>query len=146
MANGPDLIFDAPLSSTFKPTKSVMLVGDKLTLDFELVVLAPGLAQVEWYLEFTSNNPFNNAAKWAREVAEEDMPGGIVNMPFVVRTFYVNGSPLVLLPTGTSRISAQFERSHNFGRAQIRLAGGGKTTAKIYSVFGMPHVPPPAAP
>ncbi len=141
-----DVVFEAPLKNVYLPSKPILLSGEKLTLDWILTVQAPALAKVDWYLEFVSSNPYDTGAPWTREVSEEDSSGGLVAMPFVVRTFYANGAPLTLLPAGTHRMTTQFERSHNFARVQAKLTSGGKTNAKILSIFGSIPIPPPTSP
>jgi hypothetical protein len=100
-------------------------------LDFHLDLSAP--TKLEWYLEFTFDDPTDPAARWAKEIAEEDTAGGTVNMPIVLRAICANGGGN--LPAGLTKVSAQLERKHTYARVQLR-ATSGSLDLNLYSVLG----------
>jgi hypothetical protein len=116
------VIFDAALDGTFRASVPFLIQGERIALDFEAIVGAPGPAQIEYFLEFASDNPTDVNARWYRETAEEDTGGGVVNMPKVVRILRENGG--ALLAAGTQLLSFQFVRAHRFGRVMSRVASG----------------------
>ena len=125
-------IINAVPGATFVPSTPFQLRGERVVLDWDIVITAG--ARVEWFLEFTSDNPLAATARWRREVAEEDVGGGVTDMPQVVRNFQVLGGGV--LPTGTHRLSAQMVRAHNFARIQVRVASGTVTGLNVFAVFG----------
>jgi hypothetical protein len=141
------VIFNAALTTSFKASKSFMLVAGRATLDFDVEVTAgtgdPEVAGIEWYLEFASDDPNDPATQWFREIAEQNLPGpGTTDMPKVVRVFReVDGT---LLLVGEHTMSAQLSREHEFCRVQIRAASG-TARALILSVFGSPPLSPQLA-
>ena len=102
--------------------------AERMTFDFEFTVAAGG-STVEWYMEFTSENPNAPTTRWKREVAEEDIGGGVVHMPNVVRDF--------VLLAGAAARSCQFVRAHRFCRLQIRVSAGAATSVRIDAPFGL---------
>lgn len=102
-------LFNAPLTGAFQPTKPFLITGSKVVLDFEFDIAGT----VEWYKEFASEDPNAASTIWHREVAEEDVGGGITNMPPVVRNF--------VLTTGNLNRDCEFVRTHQFCRVQIRV-------------------------
>jgi hypothetical protein len=128
------------LAAAFAPSAPFVLVGDRITIDFTIGVTVPGL--VEWFMEFTEENPVTTA-EWFREVAEEDQGGGITEMPIVIRRLAASSPgapPFVNLAAGTHRITTQFVRHHQIARIQARAAG----TATMLAVvrFGGAAIPP----
>jgi len=121
-------LFNGLLSGAFQPTKPFLIAADKVTLDF--FIAAPfSPAKTEWYLEFTSDDPNMLTARWAREVAEEDVGGGVTHMPPVVRDFPDAGF-----------FSNHFVRQHHYVRVQIREVSGAvppAVTAIILAPFGV---------
>lgn len=127
-------IFNAPLTANFQASDPLQVVDDTIILDFAIVI-AVGTVRVQWYLEFTSDNPFDPNTVWFREVAEEDIGNGDVRMPYAVRrfsTFNVDGD----LPVGTHLLDVQISRVHDFCR--IRIAGNGATAKVIAPVNEKP--------
>ncbi len=129
----PKVIFNAPLTSAFKPTRAFMIESNEITFYHDLVIATAAMS-VEWYMEF-SDNPGGASPVWRREIAEEDAGGGVVLMPEVVRTFADNGG--TTLSVGTHNLDAEFKRRNKFCRVQIRATGGGTARAKITIPFGI---------
>ena len=122
---GPPIqIFNATVNVGFQVTDPVMLVGESFSFDFLITVTTA--AKIEYFLEFTGADPNDAATQWYREVAEEDVGSGVVNMPVVVRDFQENATGAVL-PVGVHALSNQFTRRHLFARAQIQAASGAAT-------------------
>lgn len=116
-----------------------LLTGDRITLDFTADISSAG--PLDWYFEFTSGNPYSADTHWFREVAEEDTGGGVTEMPLVVRTLRGEGSPYNNLPTGTTRVSLSFIRTHLIARLRARMRSGAGSLHAI-AVFGaMPAAP-----
>jgi hypothetical protein len=135
----PLKIFEAPLTGDFQATDPFMIQGDHFAVDFDLTVAGAGAAQVEWYVELTSD-PVTDPT-WRREVAENNSGAdGVTAMPMVVRVFRQSDNSL--LPAGEHNLAVPLHRSHHFGRLQIRLAAGGATTAVIYAPFGAAVIAP----
>jgi hypothetical protein len=111
-------IFNGALTAAYVASDPFLIVNERATLDFAFT--ASGLGDVEWYLEFASLDPFDSATPWYRETAEEDAGGGAVAMPDVTRTFTL----------GALNKDAQFVRSHQFARIQIRTAASGGATVE----------------
>lgn len=129
-------LFNGALGAAFAPTRYLLLSGERLALDFDITV-AGAPATVEWFMEFTSQNPSDPATSWHREVAEEDIGGGVTHMPVVVRDF-------AALAAGTTRLSAQFIRAHDFVRLQMRAAVGAVPNLAVTAPFGsQPAAPSP---
>lgn len=114
------------------------MVAERVAVDFTLVVTVP--AKVDWFLEFTRQNPLAAGAPFFQEIAEEDIGGGVTHMPKVIRDFQENGG--ALLAAGTHRLTAQFVRAHDIARLQIRASVGTVTRATIEAVFGVGAVAP----
>lgn len=117
-------------------SKTVMLPGERLTLDFTLVVdAAAAPAQVNWFIEYSRDNPLAVAPLpvYFREVAEEDVGSGVVNMVRVLRTFRLNGG--ALLPEGTHRFTLMFIRHHKIIRLQASLVGAGEVRLTVEEPF-----------
>jgi hypothetical protein len=130
------VLFNAPLAAAFQPSKPMLMSGERITLDFFISFIGPGIqpSKTEWYLEFTSDDPTATSAKWARETAEEYTTGGVTHMPVVLRDFPDVGS-----------FSAHFIRAHQFVRVQIRDASGflpPNLFALVRSPFGILAQPP----
>ncbi len=133
-------LFDAVPGSGFAPTQPFQVSADRVILNWTAVVTVA--AGIQWYLEFTDENPIDPNTVWNREVAEEDVGSGVTHMPLVVRDFQ-NFSNGLGLPVGTTGISTNFVRQANFIRAQIKLASGTVTRLKVTVPFGSsPAVPP----
>jgi hypothetical protein len=139
-------ILNATLTDAFQASNPVEMVGHNISLDFSIVVANDGGAvpsQVQWYLEFCSTDPNAAVTVWFRETSEEDIGNGNVRMNKVVRRFAEYGADADLA-VGTHRLSAQFERKHNFYRVQIRktTASVSTTTASISAVIGRRPISP----
>ena len=126
------ILFNAPLTAAFQPSLPILIPGEKVVLDFKLVIVSAGLVRVQWYPEFTSDNPGDPNAEWYRETAEEDLGNGDVRMPSSIRRFSTEGVDADL-PSGTYFFDTQFKRSHKFCRIQLLGLG---CTAKVLAVFG----------
>jgi hypothetical protein len=132
------IIFDAPLTANFRPSLAILIPCEQVVLDFKLVINSRTPVQVQWYPEFTSDNPANLLAEWYRETAEEDISNGDVRMPPSIRRFSTNGGDADL-PTGTYLFDTQFKRTHKFCRIQILGLG---CMARVLAVFGeIPQAP-----
>lgn len=130
----------AALTSSFVASDPLLIVDGRISLDFELTVATD--AAVEWYLEFTDQNP--NTGTWSREISEELQGNGAVTMAEVTRTFRSAGAASLILAASGSpyELDAQFRRDHKFARVQIRAASGSVTRAQITSQYGsIPRVP-----
>lgn len=125
-------LFNAALAPGFAASEPFEIVGEAVSLDFEVAVTA--LATVQFYLEQTGEDPRAAGSRWFRELSEEVSPGGAVDMAIVVRTLRANGG--AALGVGTHRLSAQFVRRHKFARVQI-AASAGTATARIWAPFGI---------
>ena len=132
------VIFNGPLSGAFQPSLAILIPGEKVVLDFALVISTQAPLRVQWYPEFTSDNPADPNAVWYRETAEEDIGNGDVRMPPSIRRFSTQGGDNDL-PAGTYHFDTQFRRSHKFCRIQILGLG---CTATVLSVFGEIPVAP----
>jgi hypothetical protein len=133
-------VFDKALTTSYAATTPLMMAAGRVTMDFLLTVATE--AAVQWYLEFTDDNPNNASTQWFRELAEEDAGGGVVAIPLVVRTFKESSATLTNLQAGTFAGSAQFARTHKFFRLQIRASSGSVTRAQIWGQFGVAAVTP----
>jgi hypothetical protein len=127
------VLLNSGLSANFSPTGAVMIVGNRLLLDFELEVTGATLAQVEWYQEFTGDDPASASAEWYREVASKTVDGA-VTMSELVRTFKTSAG--ANLGAGTHRLSLGFERLQRIARLQIRAAAGA-VQAQITAPYGL---------
>jgi hypothetical protein len=112
------ILFQGPLTAQFQPTKCFMITATEPVFDFEIVV-SGSTTVVQYYLEFSPTQDANG--KWYREIAEEDVGGGVVNMPAVVRTLLDNAGSN--LPVGMHRFDAEFKRRHQFIRLQLMSPG-----------------------
>ena len=111
-------LFKRTLTTAYQPTAAFAINAFELTLLWEAVVAAGTAGSIEWYLEFSDDN-----VKWYREVAEEDVGGGVVGMPLVVRTFKANGG--AALPAGaTTRMDTEFRRRNALCRVQVKASAG----------------------
>jgi hypothetical protein len=133
------IILDQTLTAAFTPSKPILIAGEKVVLDFRLVIPGPGPLSVQWYPEFTEGNPFDPTnLEWFREVAEEDIGNGNVRMSLVIRRFTINGADTAL-PAGTHRIDCEFKRTHKFFRIQMLGLG---CVARVIVPFGeIPSAP-----
>lgn len=129
-------IFNAVLTTSFVPGTAFLIQADTITLDFTLV-LTNGPVSVAWYPEFATGNPNDTTTPWFRELAEEDVGSGVVNMPKTVRVFQENGG--AALATGTHQIDAQLVRRHQFCRIQMRRVTADPATAQalVVAPFGL---------
>jgi hypothetical protein len=126
-------IFKGLLSPAFQPSTPFLFAAERVTLDFAI-----SGQPVEWYLEFTSDDPNDIATIWKREVAEEDVGGGVTHMPAVVRDFPDD-------PDEPGNFSVPMIRTHKFCRIQIRDATGllpPSIMAEVLAVFGAPAQTP----
>ena len=134
-------IFKGSLTTSFQASSPFTIVGENIVLDMAIVVAniaVPGTAgRIEWYYEFATTDPNAATTTWYREVSEEDIGNGDVRMNEVVRRFAVNAADAPLTEA-THNLDMQFNRRHNFGRIQIRVAPGGadNCSATVLSVFG----------
>ena len=118
------VLFDGPLTPAFEPSKPFLMNGERITLDFFVEN-----ATLEWFLEFTSDDPNKVSARWAREGAEEYTTAGVTHMPVVVRDF-----------PGPGAFSAHFIRAHQFVRIQLRgveMVPAPDAAALVRSPFGL---------
>ena len=134
-------LFKKPLTTSFVPSAPLLLVGSVIVIDFEIVVTT-NPTDVQFYFEFEgdeASDPNDAATLWYREVAEEDVGSGVVNMPIVIRGFKLNGG--AALSVGTHRFNVQFVRDPGakFGRIQAAIvAGGGAATMTALARTGQP--------
>lgn len=114
------------VAGTFSPSKPLIIQKGALTIDFTIVV-ATGATSVRWFPEFLGADADPNAAAsaWFREVAEEDVGSGVVNMPKTIRIFQENGG--AALAIGTHTLTVQLLRNHGFARIQAEIVAGGGT-------------------
>ena len=132
------VIFNAALTASFQPSRPIIIVAEKVVLDFKLVINSRSAVQVQWYPEFTMDNPASPTAEWYRETAEEDLGNADARMPPSIRRFSTQGADADL-PTGTYYFDTQFKRTHGFVRIQILGFG---CTAKVTAPFGeIPSAP-----
>jgi hypothetical protein len=132
------IIFNAPLTASFQPSLPILIPCEKVVLDFKLVIGGRSSVNVQWYPEFTSDNPASPLAEWYRETAEEDIGNGDVRMPWSIRRFSTQGGDAAL-PPGTYYLDTQFKRTHKFCR--IKILGLG-CVATVLAVFGeIPQAP-----
>lgn len=130
-------LFEAQLTAVNQATPAFMITGDHCVLDFDFDVSV--LATIEWFLEFTPDNPNvipQAQTTWHREVSEENAGGGVVSMPNVVRTFPAVAVGNRAANTAQAR-DAQFVRTHQFARIQIRASAGTVERARIRVPFGV---------
>lgn len=135
MAGQSLVIFNGTLGAVFTPTQPIVMIGERVTMDFDVTVTVND-TKIDWYLEFSEdlsdllNNP------WRREIAEEDIGNGVTWMPKVVRTLtdYGNQNGLDI---GVHNLSAQMLRSHKFARMQLR-ASSGAASVRVVAPFGLP--------
>jgi len=131
-------IFNAGLGAAFVPSSAILIAGNSITLDFEVVVTgAP--ATVQFFLEQSSDKPTLSTARWFQEMSEETASGGVVVQAKVIRTFQENGG--ALLAAGTHRMSTQFIRKHRFARIQMRVtvgAASARVDAPLDSILLVP--------
>lgn len=118
------------LTTSFVASKVFAISGERITVDW-LAVVTTAPTEIQWYFEFGSD-----LTNFFREVDEEDLGDGNVDMSKVVRSFKENGG--ALLAAGTHRLSTQFVRRHQFCRMQARIvAGGGAATITVDERFGL---------
>ncbi len=123
------------LTTSFVASKVFILGAEHVTLDFEAVITT-GSTIVEYFIEYTVENPLDAAVRFFREVAEENAGNGVVAMPIVIRSLKLNGAANNLLTVGTHRTSHQFIRHHKMVRIQARLlAGGGAARLTVDEPF-----------
>jgi hypothetical protein len=134
-------LFNGPLTNAFQPTQGFLLAGDSVVLDMTAIIAsvppAATLGRIEFFLEYTTQDPNAASTSWFREVAEEDIGNGDVRMAKVVRRFSEQGSD-VPLAVGTHRLNMQFSRKEGFARLQVRVVAGGANacTLSVAAVFG----------
>lgn len=117
----------------------MLLADGALSIDFELTT-ASGPTTILWYPEFARDNPLVASTKWFRELAEEDIGSGVVNMPKAIRSFQENGG--AGLADGAHYLSAQLVRRHLFVRLQMRVSAGAATAVVATAPFGLPTAAP----
>lgn len=134
-------LFNSVLGATFAPSRAFMIQGERATLDFLVEVTGETLAKIEWYFEFTSEDPNDPDAIWYRELAEQNTAGsGTTNMPKVVRVFQERDG--TLLAAGEHALDAQCTRAHNFTRIQIAVTQG-TASAVVRAPFATQADSPP---
>ena len=139
MSGQSQVIFNGVLGAVFAPTQPIVMIGERVTMDFDVTVTAND-TKIDWYLEFSEdlsdllNNP------WRREIAEEDVGNGITWMPKVIRTLTEEGNQNGL-DIGVHHVSAQMLRSHKFARMQLR-ASSGSASVRVVAPFGYRAVVP----
>lgn len=124
-----NLFKNQPLTTSFVASKPFSIVGNKIVLDWVLVVTT-GTTVVKWYFEFCgprqgADDPNAAGTVWYREVDEVDAGAGVVGMTEVVRT--LNSVGATGLAVGTHNLHMEFERIAAFGRIQIELIEGAGT-------------------
>jgi len=135
------VVFNRALTGVFVAGTPFVMVAEKVVLDFLATVTA--LAAIDWFLEFTGDDPNDAAAVWNQELAEEDAGGGVVAMPKVIRTFKENGG--ANLAIGTHSLSCQFVRTHKCCRIQARVnavPAAGAASLQVLTQFGIPAISP----
>lgn len=131
--NTVNVVFDGALTGGFVATKPLLMTAD--TIVYDMIATVSVLAKIEFFLEFTSDNPLDPLAFWSREVSEDDAGNGVVHMPMVVRDLQVNGG--TGLPIGVSKVTLQFVRKHRCVRMQVRAAVGTVTELQVLAPFGL---------
>jgi hypothetical protein len=135
------LIFSGPLTNTFQPTQGFLLAGENIVLDVTaLIASVPPAAtpgRIEFYFEYTTQDPNGVGTRWFREVSEEDIGNGDVRQSKVVRRFAEEGSDAPLA-VSSHFLNLQFARKEGFARLQVRVAPGGANacTLAVSAVFG----------
>jgi hypothetical protein len=134
----PALIFDAPLSGVFQPSRPLIIKATELAFDFDLAVVA-ATAHILWYPEYATLNPFDTVNTiWYREITEELLGNGDVRMAPSQRRFSTQGVDGDLT-TGVYHFDVQLKRVHAFVRLQLQGTG---CTAKVWAPFGeIPSAP-----
>jgi hypothetical protein len=112
-------------------SSALVIVGDTLTLDFDLNC-SGGPTTVTFFLEFSEDN-----ATWFAEVAEEDAGKGVVSMPKVVRTFADNNGTAIA-NNASFRASCQFKRRAPLVRVQMAVTAGACTVSSLTAPYGTP--------
>jgi hypothetical protein len=130
----PAVLFDAALTASFQASAPVTVSEDIAIFDFTITI-AVGTVRVQWYLEYTSDNPYSPTAIWYRETAEEDIGNGDVRMPSAIRRFSTFGADADL-GVGTYYFDVQLKRVHDFCR--IRIAGNGAYAKVVAPVNSKP--------
>jgi hypothetical protein len=134
-------LFNGLLTNAFQPTQGFLLAGENIVLDMTAVVAsvppAATRARIQFYLEYTTQDPNAATTPWFREVAEEDVGNGDVRMSKVVRRFAEYGSDADLA-VGTHRLNMQFTRKEGFARLQVAVTtpSANACTLKVEAVFG----------
>ena len=123
------ILFNGPLTASFKETKVFAIQAREFTIDF-MIVASGGPSTVQCYCEFAEEL----TGPWFREIAQEDGGAGVVLMPAVVRTFAVTGGSN--LPDGTYNFDAQFIRRHKLVRLQMAVPTGA-ARVKVTAPFGL---------
>lgn len=119
-----------PLATGYSTSAAVLIVGQKLEIDFDLSCSA-GPSTVTYFIEYSED-----LVTWFAEVAEENAGKGVVLMPKVIRTFADNNATNVANNTGF-KVSCQFTRPHRFARIQIAAASGTVVVNSATSAFGL---------
>ena len=126
--------------NAFVASQPVMLERDWLTIDFTIVV-ATGVTQVQFFPEFTGENPNAVATAWFRQVVSDDGAGGLVNMAKTVNVFQENNGNN--LAVGTHLLSVQLLVRHMFARIQAGIvSGGGTAVMSAVARFGSQPITP----
>ena len=115
-------IFKGSLTSGFQASDPVTLKSQALTLLWDISATDADVTDVDFYLEYTDENPLDANTIWYPEVDEQDTGDGEVTMSLVLRTFQLNGG--ASLPLGSYRASTLFTRKAQFARVQVRVSDG----------------------
>jgi len=121
----------ALLTAAFQPTQPLILADKELSLNFDFTVPA-GVPRVEFYPEYTDDNPFLPTARWRQEVSEELVGNGDVRMSLVIRRFATYGAD-ANLPAAAYNLNVQLRRAGQFVRLQLR---GDGTIMTVSAPFG----------
>lgn len=120
-------LFKKALTTGYVMSQPLAIDSDDLTLFFTMV-LSGGPTTVDFFLEYTDENPNDSASTWYQEVDEVDNGTGGVTHNIVTRTFGA-------LADGSYNLALQFTRRAQYARIQIKadVAGG---LATIIAPFG----------
>lgn len=124
------LLINQTLGAAFAPSAPLQISGEAVVLDFTITVPAGPGVNVEWYPEYTSENPATG--NYFREVSEEDVGKGDVRMSGVIRRFTQFNSDAALA-AGTYRFNVQLRRQHAFVRLQLR---GASAVVQVFAPYG----------
>lgn len=109
-------LFKKLLTTSYVASSPIAIDSDDLTLFFDLT-LSGGPTTVDFYLEYTDDDPTDSATTWRQEVDEVDVAGAVTHN-IVTRTFGA-------LADGTYNLALQFTRRAPYARLQIKGSVGG---------------------